>query len=73
MYNLCVHIVYMSESIDAEIAYKCDLCGELLNSPAEAQSHNRRAHAEPVPNGELEPHVTGTSTPAEDREEERAT
>ena len=71
-YIRCVCIVYMSESIDAEIAYKCDLCGELFNSPADAQSHNRKVHAEPVPKGGLESQVSGTSTPAEEREEERA-
>ena len=59
----------MSDSVDAEIAYKCDLCVELFNSPDDAQSHSRKAHAE---KGELESQVTGTSTPAEDREEERA-
>jgi hypothetical protein len=63
----------MSESIGAEIAYKCDLCGELFNSPAEAQSHSRKDHVETLPKGELESQVTETSTPAEDREEERAT
>lgn len=73
VYIICVRIVFMSDSIDAAIAYKCDLCGELFNSPAEAQGHNQKAHAEPLPNGELESQVTGTSTPAEDREEERAT
>jgi hypothetical protein len=62
----------MSDSVDAEIAYKCDLCGELFNSAADAQSHNRKAHADTVPKGELGSQVTGTSTPAEEREEERA-
>jgi uncharacterized C2H2 Zn-finger protein len=62
----------MSDSVDAEIAYKCDLCGELFNSPADAQSHSRKAHAETVQKGELEWKVSGTSTPAEEREEERA-
>lgn len=59
----------MSETIVAEIAYKCDLCGELLNSPDDAQTHNAKVHAEPTA---LEWQVTGTSTPAEDREEQRA-
>jgi hypothetical protein len=63
----------MSDSVEVETAFSCDFCGELFNSPAEAQSHNHKAHAETVPNGELESHVTGTSTPAEDREEERTT
>jgi hypothetical protein len=36
----------MIESVEAEIAYKCDLCGELFNSPAEAQNHNQMAHPE---------------------------
>jgi uncharacterized C2H2 Zn-finger protein len=72
VYILGVRIDFMSDSVDAEIAYKCDLCGELFNSEADAQSHNRKAHADTVPKGELESQVTGTSTPAEDREEERA-
>ena len=71
MYILRVRIVYMLEAIDAEIAYKCDLCGELFYSPTDAQSHNQKAHAESVPKAKPESHVTGTSTPAEDREEER--
>lgn len=71
-YIRCACIVHMSESIDAEIAYKCDLCGELFNSPDDAQSHSRKAHAGPVPEGGLESQVSGTSTPAEEREEERA-
>jgi uncharacterized C2H2 Zn-finger protein len=71
-YILGVRIEFMSDSVDAEIAFKCDLCGELFNSPADAQSHNRKAHADTVTKGELEWQVTGTSTPAEDREEERA-
>jgi uncharacterized C2H2 Zn-finger protein len=36
----------MSEAIEAEIAYKCDVCGELFNSPDDAQRHNQNAHAE---------------------------
>jgi hypothetical protein len=36
----------MSESFTAEVAYKCDLCGELFNSPAEAQNHNLKTHPE---------------------------
>lgn len=63
----------MSETIEAEIAYKCDLCGELFNSPDEAHDHNQKTHAKPVPKGELGAASTGTSTPAEDIEEERAT
>lgn len=59
----------MSEPIVAEIAYKCDLCGELFNSPGDAQNHHQKTHMKPA---ELESQVTGTSTPAEEREEERA-
>lgn len=62
----------MIESVDVEIAYKCDLCGDLFNSPAEAQSHNQKAHPEFVPKDDHVSLVTGASTPAEDREEERA-
>jgi hypothetical protein len=36
----------MIDSVEAKTAYKCDLCGELFNSPAEAQNHNQRAHHE---------------------------
>ena len=35
----------MSEVIEAEIAYKCDVCGELFNSPDDAQDHSQNAHA----------------------------
>jgi len=55
----------MLESIMPEVAYKCDLCGELLNSPKDAQDHNQKAHAESVL-------IMGTGTPSEDREIERA-
>ena len=72
MYILGVRIEFMSDSVDAEIAYKCDLCGELFNSPADAQSHNRKAHTDTVPKGELEWQVTATTSPAEDKEEERS-
>jgi hypothetical protein len=61
----------MSESFVAEIAYKCDLCGELFSSPAEAENHNLKSHRE----SGLKDHSDRglwTSTPAEDREEERA-
>jgi len=36
----------MIESVEAEIAYKCDLCGVLFSSPQEAQNHNQEAHPE---------------------------
>ena len=62
----------MLEAIQVEMAYKCDICGELFNSPEDAQNHNKNAHAESVPKDELGSWVIGTSTPAEDREEERA-
>lgn len=35
----------MQEVIEAEIAYKCDVCGELFNSPDDAQNHFQNAHA----------------------------
>ncbi len=62
----------MSESIMVEMAFKCDLCGELFNSPDDAQNHNQKTHTESVPKDELRSWVVGTSTPAEDREQERA-
>jgi len=34
----------MSDSIEVETAFSCDLCGELFNSPQDAQEHNRKAH-----------------------------
>jgi len=55
----------MLESIMPEVAYKCDLCGELFNSAEDAQDHNQKAHAESVS-------IMGTGTPSEDREIERA-
>lgn len=36
----------MIETVEAEIAYKCDLCGEIFNSPADAENHNKVAHPE---------------------------
>ena len=62
----------MIESVETEIAYKCDLCGELFNSPGDAQNHNENVHPKPGLKDELGSWVVGTSTPAEDREEERA-
>jgi len=57
----------------AEIAYKCDLCGKLFNSPIDAQTHYQEAHAESVAKRESGSSIMGTGTPAEDREQERAT
>jgi hypothetical protein len=62
----------MSDSVEVEKAYSCDICGELFNSPDDAQKHTKKVHPESVPKDELGSRVTGTSTPAEDREEERA-
>ena len=62
----------MSETIGAEIAYKCDLCGELFNSADDAQNHNQDIHVKSVSNDEFGPWIMGTNTPAEDREQERA-
>lgn len=36
----------MIESVEAEIAYKCDLCGEIFNSSEDAEDHNKEAHPE---------------------------
>ena len=55
----------MLGSIMPEATYKCDLCGELFNSPKDAQDHNQKAHAESVL-------IMGTGTPSEDREIGRA-
>jgi uncharacterized C2H2 Zn-finger protein len=62
----------ISDSIKPEIAYKCDICGELFNSPKDAQNHTQKAHLKSGLKDELGSRVTGTSTPAEDREEERS-
>jgi hypothetical protein len=62
----------MSESLMLEIAYKCDLCGELFNSPNDAQNHNQKAHAESVPKRESWSSIMGSGTPSEDGEIERA-
>lgn len=55
----------MLEPLMVEIAYKCDLCGELFNSADDAQNHNQKSHTEPVPKDEFGTWVMGTSTPAE--------
>jgi hypothetical protein len=36
----------LMESVEVEIAYKCDLCVEIFNSPADAQNHNEKVHPE---------------------------
>ena len=61
----------MLESIMPEVAYKCDLCGELFNSPKDAH-HNQKAHVESVAKREFGSSIMGTGTPSEDREIERA-
>lgn len=61
----------MIETVEAEIAYKCDLCGEIFNSPADAENHNKEAHPESELKGDSDRGLW-TATPAEDREEERA-
>ena len=62
----------MLESIMPEVAYKCDLCGELFNSPMDAQDHNQKAHVESVAKREFGSSIMGAGTPSEDREIERA-
>ena len=62
----------MFESMMLEIAYKCDNCGELFNSPEDVQDHNQKAHAESVANRGSESSIMRTGTPSEDREIERA-
>ncbi len=34
----------MSDSVEVETAFSCDICGELFNSPEDAQNHNQKAH-----------------------------
>jgi hypothetical protein len=36
----------MSESFMPEVAYKCNICGELFNSSDDAENHNQKVHAE---------------------------
>ena len=62
----------MLETIGAERACKCDICGELFNSADDAQNHNQDIHVKSVSNDEFVPWIMGTNTPAEDREQERA-
>ena len=62
----------MLEANGAEIAFKCDLCGELFNSADDAQNHIQNIHVQSVSNDEFGPWIMGTNTPAEDREQERA-
>jgi hypothetical protein len=61
----------MIQSVEAQITYKCDVCGELhfrrRSSEPQAEAHPRSGLKD-----KLESRVTGTSTPAEDREEERS-
>lgn len=59
-------MVNMLESLIAELAYKCDRCGELFSSPADAENHNQQAHSGSVPKDEFGSWVMGTSTPAMD-------
>lgn len=72
VYMQWMRILFMSESIQAEIAYKCDKCGELFNSPEDAQDHNRMAHSEPLAKKESGSSNMETGTPSEDREIEKA-
>lgn len=62
----------MLESFMADIAYKCDQCGELFTSPEDAQYHNQKAHNESLPKDEFGSWIIGTSTPAGDSEQEKA-
>jgi hypothetical protein len=59
----------MLETLRKEIAYKCAVCGELFNSPAaDAHNLNQDIYVKSMSNDG----ITGTNTPAEDREQERA-
>jgi len=35
----------MSDSVEVEPAFSCDVCGELFSSSMDAQNHNREAHS----------------------------
>jgi hypothetical protein len=59
-------MVNMLESLIAELAYKCDRCGELFSLPLDAENHNQQAHTGSVPKDEFGSWVMGTSTPPED-------
>jgi len=59
----------LTESVEVEIAYKCDLCVEIFNSPADAQNHNEKVHPESELKDDSDRGLL-TLTPAEDREEE---
>ena len=61
----------MSDSINVETAFSCDFCGELFNSPQEAQKHNQKAHSESGQKNDSDRGLS-TSSPAEDEEERRA-
>ena len=54
-----------TKAADAELMFTCDTCGERFNTVEDAQIHNRNAHRD----SDL---GSSTSTPAEDREEQRA-
>lgn len=60
----------MIESIEADIVYNCDLCGERFNSVDDAQKHSQKAHPELALNNDSDRGLW-TSTPAEDKEDER--
>lgn len=53
----------MLDSIMAEIAYKCNLCGQLFSSPDDAQNHNQKVHTKPESKDEFGSWVMGTSSP----------
>ena len=40
----------MIEAVEADIAYKCDICGERFNSEDEVPNHNQKVHPVPVLN-----------------------
>ena len=60
-----------TKAADAELMFTCDTCGERFNTVEDAQIHNRNTHREIAQRGDSDLGLS-TSTPAEDREEQRA-
>ena len=58
----------MIESIEADIVYNCDQCGERFNSVEDAQDHSRKVHPELALNNDSD-RGSWTTTPVENKEE----
>jgi len=59
-----------TDSTEAEIMYTCDTCGKRFNTVDDAQIHDRNVHREHGLKDDTDRGLW-TTTPAEDREEER--